>query len=101
LLSDNTVTLFDRLGHIAHDVEQALCSDDFPGIESLVAEHNEIINTLSISNRPVTEDMKPAIEQADKSIQALISKIQDMQKDIKMQLSTMNKKRLIDSVYKV
>lgn len=101
MLSDNTNELYSRLGHIAHEVEQALCSDDFHGIESLVTEHNDIINALSLSEKPVDENAKPAIELADKNIRALMSKIQDMQNDIKIQLSTMNKKKLIHSAYNV
>lgn len=99
--SDHTLSLFDKLGHIAQDVEQALSADDFPAIESLIAAHLDIMSELSSSKTPVNVDMKPAIEQADKNVRELITKIQSMQSDIRKQLSTMGNKKRIHSAYNV
>lgn len=90
-----------RLGNIAKDVEKALSSQDFGGIESLLSDHKSVMNRLSMSETPVDQSMKPVIEEAEKSILSLISKIQSMQTDIKKQLSTMNNKKLISSAYNV
>jgi DNA-binding transcriptional regulator YdaS (Cro superfamily) len=101
LQSDHTNELYIKLGSIATNVEQALLSQDYQQIASLLSEHQKIMNQISVSETTVNQSMKPAIEEAEKHVLSLISKIRDMQNDIKQQLTTMNNKRLIQSAYHV
>lgn len=98
--SDHKKTLYTRLGHIAKDVEHALLSQDYQGIESLLSDHQSIMDQI-MSEEPVDPELKPVIEEAEKNVHSLISRIRDMQNEIKKQLSTMNKKKLIHSAYNV
>jgi hypothetical protein len=111
LLSDPKITdpkitgpkknLYERLGFIASDIEKAIISDDFDfdDLSPLVAEHDDIMTSLSQSGFETDASMNDTICDAEKKIRGLISTIQAMQTDIQNQLSAMNKKRLIQSKY--
>lgn len=99
--SENATELYTRLGNIAKDVDHALSSQDFQGVETLISDHQSIMNQLSLCDQPVDPSLKPVIEEMEKHVLALILKIRDMQNEIKKQLSTMNNKKLIRSAYHV
>jgi len=101
LLSDPKINLYERIGVVASDIEKAITSDDFDfeAICPLVAEHDDIMATLSLSGAETDLSMNDAICDAQKKIRGLISTIQSIQTDIQNQLSAMNRKRLIQSKY--
>lgn len=99
-MQSDAANLFGKLGHIAVAVENALNSGEYQDIGSLLSEHQEVMGQL-MDYEPFEQDMKPAIEHAEKNVRSLLNKVQIMQDDVKKQLSTMNKKKLIQSAYHV
>lgn len=99
-MQSDAADLFGKLGQIAVAVENALSSGEYQAIAPLLSEHQEVMGQLS-GFEPFEPDMKPAIEHAEKNVRSLLKKVQSMQDDVKKQLSTMSRKKLIQSAYHV
>lgn len=99
-MQSDAANLFGKLGQIAVAVENALSSGEYQDIGSLLSEHQEVMGQL-LGYEPFEPDMKPAIEHAEQHVRSLLSKVQTMQDDVKKQLSTMSRKKLIQSAYHV
>lgn|GEM_PF-2926724 len=99
MLSDNKKTLYQSLSSIAEDMEKAIASDNDESVKQLVDLHDTVMETLVQNNEDLSFEMRDVIIDAEQKIKKLILTIQNMQTDIRSQLSTMNNRRLLQSTY--
>lgn len=99
-MQSDAQNLLHQLMQIAETVENDLGAGEYQSIAQLLSKHQSVMDQLQACE-PFDNEIKPALTQAQEKINALITNIRAMQDDIKKQLSTMNKKKLIKSAYQV
>lgn len=98
---DETINLFERLSRITRQMDNIIETNDLNTLSRLLTEHRDVMETLDCSEVELDAAMKPVIEDADRNVRSVIEKIHGIQADIKKELLTMNKKKLIQSAYSV
>ncbi len=101
LQSDNQIFLYKQLSDIALKVEQGLKSDDFTEFKVLATSHNDVMQKIKESGLANDKNLIPAIQEAENSVKNAIIAIKFKQEEIIKQLSSSNKKTLLNKAYKM
>jgi hypothetical protein len=99
LQSDNHIFLYNQLSDIALKIEQGLKSDDFTEFKVLATSHNDVMQKIKESGLLNDKNLIPAIQEAETNVKNAIIAIKLKQEEIIKQLSSSNKKQLLNKAY--
>lgn len=97
--SDNQICLYNQLSNIALEIEKGLKSDDFAEFPMLAVSHNDVMQKIKESELLNDKNLIPAIQEAETSVNNAIKAIKVKQNEILKQLSSSNKKQLLNNAY--
>lgn len=99
--SDNTIVLYNRLSDVSKKVGKAVTANDFTELKELFANHNQLMTEIKQAEQLNNEELRAAIQNAEKEVKNTINYIKEKQAEIIKQLSASNNKQLLNKAYNV
>ncbi len=99
--SDNHIFLYNQLSDIALKIEQGLKLDDFTEFKTLATSHNDVMQKIKESGLLKDKNLIPVIQEAETNVKNAIIAIKFKQEEIIKQLSSSNKKQMLNKAYNI